>query len=171
MASAYPGGLDSPTNPVASDTMDSVTVPHATEHANANNAIVAIETTLGVNPQGGSADVVTRLALLQTKLKTVTDAIVASATQTQLAGTALTTDINRVVTVVTAGDAVKLPAAVAGKTVSVINANVTNAIGVFPASGDAINAIAANGVYSVAATKSVDFKCAVAGTWNSLLSA
>lgn len=103
--------------------------------------------------------------------RSVTDAIAASATQTQAAGTALTTDINRVVTIATTGDAVTLPAAVAGRTITVINAHATNAVGIFPALGDAINAIAANGVYSLAATKSADFVCAVAGTWNTILSA
>jgi hypothetical protein len=36
-------------------------VPHAAQHANANDAIEAIESTLGVNPQGSSATVVARL--------------------------------------------------------------------------------------------------------------
>jgi hypothetical protein len=64
MASSYPGGLDNFTNPTASDTLDSATVPHASQHANANDAIEAIESTLGVNPQGSSATVVARLTAL-----------------------------------------------------------------------------------------------------------
>jgi hypothetical protein len=39
-------------------------VPHADQHSNANDAIEAIESTLGVNPQGGSATVVARLTAL-----------------------------------------------------------------------------------------------------------
>lgn len=101
----------------------------------------------------------------------VTDAITASATQTQAAGTALTTVINRVVTVASAGNAVTLPLSQPGMVLTVINAHATNAVGVFPGVGDAINAIAANGVYSLAATKSADFYCAVAGTWHTILSA
>jgi len=66
MASAFPGGLDSFTNPTATDTLDSATVPHADQHSNANDAIEAIESTLGVNPQGGSATVVARLGALDT---------------------------------------------------------------------------------------------------------
>lgn len=108
---------------------------------------------------------------ITTPVFTVANAIAASATQTQVAATAMTKDINRVTTVATAGDAVKLPAATAGAKITVINANVTNACGVFPASGDAINAIAADGVYSLAATKVAQFYCAVAGTWNVLLGA
>jgi len=64
MASAFPGGLDSFTNPTATDTLDSATVPHAAQHSNANDAIEAIESTLGVNPQGGSATVTARLTAL-----------------------------------------------------------------------------------------------------------
>jgi len=64
MASSYPGGLDNFTNPSASDTLDSATVPHADQHGNANDAIEAIESTLGVNPQGSSATVVARLTAL-----------------------------------------------------------------------------------------------------------
>ena len=54
------------TNPTAADTLNSATVPHADQHANANDAIEAIEATLGVNPQGGSATVVARLNALDT---------------------------------------------------------------------------------------------------------
>jgi hypothetical protein len=61
MASAYPGALDTLVDPISTDTLDSGTVPHAAEHGNANRAIVAVETTLGVSPQGGSATVVARL--------------------------------------------------------------------------------------------------------------
>lgn len=61
MSTNYPGALDSFTNPTATDTLDSATVPHATQHANENDAIEAIQVTLGVNPQGGSATVVARL--------------------------------------------------------------------------------------------------------------
>lgn len=60
MASSYPSSLDSFTNPSASDALNSATVPHATQHANVNNAIVAIETTLGTNPQGSASSVKSR---------------------------------------------------------------------------------------------------------------
>jgi len=64
MASSYPGALDALTNPTASDTLDSATVPHHTQHSNANDAIEAIESTLGVNPQSSSATVADRLVLI-----------------------------------------------------------------------------------------------------------
>lgn len=43
----FPGGIVSPTNPVASDKMNIVS--HAAQHTSENNEIVAIETALGVN--------------------------------------------------------------------------------------------------------------------------
>lgn len=52
MATNYPASLDVLINPTATDTLDSVTVPHHTQHANANDAIEALQTTLGVNPAG-----------------------------------------------------------------------------------------------------------------------
>lgn len=99
------------------------------------------------------------------------NAVTASVTQTQAGGVPITRAITRVTTVGTAADAVTLPAAIAGRSLVVINAAAANAMGVFPAVGDAINALSANAVLSVAANKTVVFFCAVNGTWNSLLTA
>lgn len=79
--------------------------------------------------------------------------------------------INRVTTVTTAADSVKLPAAVAGMDVVVVNAAAANAMDVFPASGESINALSANTAISVAANKVIIFYCAVTGIWNSNLTA
>ena len=49
MATNYPGSLDTFTNPTATDTLDSATVPHAGQHDNLNDAVLAVETALGVN--------------------------------------------------------------------------------------------------------------------------
>jgi len=87
------------------------------------------------------------------------------------AGTALTRQINRVTTVATAADSVQLPAAIAGRVVTVINAAAANAMAVFPQTGEIINALAANASISVAANKVITFYCAVNGTWNSQLTA
>ena len=48
MATSFPSSLDSFTNPSASDALDSVSVPHADQHANINDAMVAVQTKLGV---------------------------------------------------------------------------------------------------------------------------
>ena len=47
MTTAFPGAIDAFTNPTASDPLDSVTVPHASQHANINDAVEAIETAIG----------------------------------------------------------------------------------------------------------------------------
>ena len=61
MATNYPGALDSLTNPTATDTLDSVTVPHASQHTDINDAVEAIEGELGTNPKGAKATVKARL--------------------------------------------------------------------------------------------------------------
>lgn len=96
--------------------------------------------------------------------------LTAATTQTQAAGTPITKAISRFATVANAGDAATLPAARVGDTRIVINAG-ANSMGVFPASGDKVNALSANAVYAVAAAKTVMFVCAVNGTWNTILTA
>jgi hypothetical protein len=49
MATNYPTTLDTFTNPTSTDTLDSATVPHAAQHDNINDAVLAIETALGAN--------------------------------------------------------------------------------------------------------------------------
>ncbi len=84
---------------------------------------------------------------------------------------ALTKQINRVTTVASGGDSVVLPAAIAGRSVIVINAAAANAMDCFPASGEAINALSPNTALSIVADTSVAFYCAVNGTWNSIVTA
>lgn len=101
------------------------------------------------------------------------DAMTASATQTQAAGTLVVAPISRFVTVASAGNAATLPASAPGLTMTVINAHATNAINVFPSAGgtgtETINALSANAAFSLAATKVVTFYCTVAGTWHTQL--
>lgn len=52
MATNYPSSLDNLINPTATDTLNSGVVPHHQQHANANDAIEALQTVLGVNPAG-----------------------------------------------------------------------------------------------------------------------
>ena len=49
MATNYPSSLDNFINPTSTDTLDSATVPHASQHTDINDAVEAIETALGVN--------------------------------------------------------------------------------------------------------------------------
>lgn len=60
MPTNYPGALDTFSNPVPTDAENSAGVPHAAQHANANDAIEAIEAELGVNPSGSAPTVAER---------------------------------------------------------------------------------------------------------------
>jgi len=85
MTTSYPSGIDNFTNPTSTDTLSSATVPHASEHANANDAIKAIETELGTNPKGSYASVAARLAASTGSITTWRKA--ASGGETSLTGT------------------------------------------------------------------------------------
>jgi hypothetical protein len=61
MPSQYPTALDNLINPTANDTLNSITVPHHSQHANANDALEAIQTVLGVNPAGSHLTVKDRI--------------------------------------------------------------------------------------------------------------
>lgn len=84
---------------------------------------------------------------------------------------ALTQAINRVTTVAAGGDSVKLPASLAGNMIVVTNSAASNAMDCFPASGEVINALSANTALSIVANSTVIFFCAVAGIWNSVVTA
>ena len=101
-----------------------------------------------------------------------TNGITALAGGGQANAITFTKQVNRVTTVGTAADSVKLPKAVPGcQPLVVINAAAANSMNVFPASGDAVNALAADAAFAVAANKTVMFFCAVAGTWNTIVTA
>lgn len=99
------------------------------------------------------------------------NALTAHAGGGQGSATALTRQINRVTTVASGGDSVVLPAAVAGRWVTVINAAAANSMDVFPASGQAINALANDTALAMAANVTATFYCAVNGTWNAVVTA
>lgn len=104
-------------------------------------------------------------------LGTVTNGITAFAGGGQGSAVALTSTINRVTTVATAADSVRLPAAVAGAVVFVANAAAANSMNVFPATGESINALSANAAFAMAANTRAAFFCAVNGVWSAVLSA
>ena len=49
MASNFPTSLDAFTNPSSTDSMDSVSVPHATQHADLNDAVEALQAKVGAD--------------------------------------------------------------------------------------------------------------------------
>lgn len=99
-----------------------------------------------------------------------TNNITATAAGTQATAYQLTTAMSRITTVATANDAVKLPVSSGGLQIIVANA-ATNALNVFPQSGDTINALAANAAFSVAGGKTANFYCIAPGYWHVVLSA
>lgn len=117
MASSFPGGLDSFTNPTASDTLDSVTVPHADQHANANDAIEAIESTLGTNPQGGSASVSARLTALDSTVAGKVASVTAGDSTVTIAGTSTAPEVkvNQANLTITESQVTNLVSDLAGK--------------------------------------------------------
>ena len=98
------------------------------------------------------------------------NAITAKPAGTQANSTLMSAAINRVTTVATAGDSALLPTAAAGMEITIINAS-ANSMNVFPNTGDAINALAANASYAIAGGKTVSFFTANNGAWHSVLSA
>ena len=49
MASSFPTSLDTFTNPTSADALDSVSVPHATQHSDLNDAVEALEAKVGAD--------------------------------------------------------------------------------------------------------------------------
>lgn len=99
------------------------------------------------------------------------DALTAHAGGGQGSATALPAQINRVTTVGTAADSVILPAAKAGMQIIVANGAASNAMAVFPATGETINALSANTSISIAAGKTISFFSPATGAWHGILSA
>ena len=110
------------------------------------------------NTQGGSSGEKYHLTAAQHTgvtaggnfVKSVTNSITAGSTQTQAGATALTADINRVTTVGSDGDGVKLPTAAAGLEILIINDDAGQDIKIWPNTGDAIDGGSANAVDSTA---------------------
>lgn len=96
---------------------------------------------------------------------------ISAAGSDQPGATALGTTTYQRVTTVAASSGVRLPAAVAGTRIVVFNAQATNALAVYPATGQVINNLSANTSFSVAASRSAEFVCCVDGTWNTVYSA
>jgi hypothetical protein len=106
---------------------------------------------------------------LQTELFGTASALTAFAGGGQGSATPITTANAHFGTVATAGDSAKLPATAVGITRNVVNATATS-MNVFPATGEAINALSANAAYAIAAGKTVSFTCYITGKWHALLS-
>lgn len=97
-------------------------------------------------------------------LATVSNNLTAHSGGTQAAALALVSSLNRVTTVAAAADSVKLPASVAGLTITVIN-NGANVMQVFGAGTDTINGVATATGVPQQPNSVVRYYSAVAGLW------
>jgi len=104
------------------------------------------------------------LAVLGLVAESTTNGITAFAGGGQGSAAALSTEINRVSTVATVGDSIRLPAAVAGLTLVVAN-TAANACNVFPGTGDTINGQAANAAVNQMSSSICFYCCSVNGSW------
>lgn len=91
------------------------------------------------------------------------DGLVASTTQTQLGGTLITAAFTNV-TSANASDAVTLPAAAAGRSLTIVNSS-GQTIQVFPALGDKVGANSANAAVSEVTARSLTLVCTLKGVW------
>ena len=65
MTTNFPTSLDSFTNPTGSDALGSATVPHATQHANVNDAVEALEAKVGVDGSAVTSSLEYRLTQIE----------------------------------------------------------------------------------------------------------
>ena len=87
MTTSYPGAVDALINPVSTDPLSAPA--HAAQHANANDAIEAIEATLGTDPQGSATTVKARMVAIETSFAAVSaDAAAAALSANQSATSA-----------------------------------------------------------------------------------
>lgn len=86
----------------------------------------------------------------------------------QGSATLIAASMVRFSTVVTAGDSAILPASKPGMNIIVTNATAATSMNVFPAVGDAINALGANAAFALGGGKSVTFICYTSGQWHTV---
>ena len=65
MATNFPLSLDNFTNPTVNDSLNSATVPHSAQHANANDAIEALQAKVGIDSSANTASLDYRVAALE----------------------------------------------------------------------------------------------------------
>jgi hypothetical protein len=65
MATAFPGALDTFTNPGSTDLMNSGSVPHATQHSDLNDAVEALEAKVGKNSSSVATSFDYRIGVLE----------------------------------------------------------------------------------------------------------
>lgn len=103
-------------------------------------------------------------AVINSEVQDNDTGITAFATGGQASATALAARWNNVTTCATAGDSVKLPAAADGGVIAVKNSGAAT-LAIFPATGDAINALAVNLSIDLPPGGEIEFHAIDATTW------
>ena len=98
------------------------------------------------------------------RLRTFTTGITASATSDQAGGTVITTELNSIATVLTAGDSLTMPEAQQGMQIQFIN-DAGLAADLFPFLGDSHRSLAPDIALSLSTAVRYEFTCITAGTW------
>lgn len=142
-----------------------------------------------VNITGTNSSMENQVVRMGYQRVSTTDAITAFAGGGQANAVLLDSSYNRVSTVATAADSVKLPSChtgasntaqlapgvISGNTIGLIvwvtNAAAANSMNVYPQTGESVNALSANAAYAMAANKTSAFICGTAGIWLSNLGA
>ena len=68
MSTNFPSALDTFTNPNGSDSLNAAAVPHAEQHANANDAIEALQAKVGINGSAVATSLDYRISTAETGL-------------------------------------------------------------------------------------------------------
>ncbi|MCX5495380.1 hypothetical protein OSH11_11730 [Kaistia dalseonensis] len=137
----------------------------------ASLAVTGGATVGGMATVTGLLTATANLAIGGFEVQSAADALTAYAGGGQTNALQLAKGVNRISTVATAADSVKLPASVAGMVVFVINGAASNSMQVFGAGTDTINDVATATGVAQAAGKSAVYICPVAGKWYRVLSA
>ena len=119
-----------------------------------NNLVFAFRTKVGSNTVGSAANGL------------------AAAGNSQGTATPVTANFSQFTTVAAGNPGCVLPTSAnfVGGDILIFNAHATNAMVVYPALGDQINALGVNASFSLTAGKNVLFCCVVAGQWHAILS-
>ena len=130
-----------------------------------NEATFVCDTDLHWYVAGGGVEALDNLTMANPINYDHNTTITAFATGGQASATALTGEFNNVTTVATAGDSVKLPTAALGLKITVKNSGAAS-LAVFPATGDAINSLAANLSVDIAPKGQMTFRAIDATTYH-----
>jgi len=105
--------------------------------------------------------------------RSTTNTITAHAGGLQASAVALTTSINNVTVVGTAGDSVALPSATGGQVIYVVNSSATsmNVFSSNSSTADTINGTAGTTAFAIAAGVAVAFISPASGVWRAMVSA